>query len=195
MVYSANFANTWDWVERTLDRSRTYLTVGLHPHVCSDVMLEKVMRRGAQLPRDPRCAGIGEVGLDYYHHTQERERFLKRSYLHTLLPQAASTGKLLVIHCWEHSAESSQACKDLLKILKSHLTPKYPVYVHGFCGDVGARNQWTEAFPLAVFGLGKPLLSSTHLHESVSEVPLERILVESDAPYQLEHPYLLYAVV
>ena len=189
MVYSANFANTWDWVEWALDRSRTYLTVGLHPQVCSEVMPEKVMRRGAQLLRDPRCVGVGEVGLDYYHHTQERERFLQRSNLHTLLSQAASTGKLLVIHCREHSAESSQARKDLLKIL-SHLTPKYPVYVHGFCGDVGARNQWTEAFPLAVFGLGKPLLSSTHLQESVSEMPLE-----SDAPYQLEHPYLLYTVV
>ena len=76
------------------------------------------MRRGAQLLRDPRCVGVGEVGLDYYHHTQERERSLQRSYLHTLLPQVASTSKPLVIHC----RDSSQACKDLLRILKNHLT-------------------------------------------------------------------------
>ena len=65
------------------------------------------------------------------------------------------------------------------------------MYVHGFCGDVGARNQWTEAFPRVVFGLGKPLLSSVSLQEAVHEMPLDSILVESDAPYQLEHPYLL----
>ena len=195
VVYSANFPDTWDWVERALDRNRTYLTVGLHPHVSSEVIPEKVMRRGAQLLRDSRCVGVGEVGLDYYHHTQERERSLQRSYLHTLLPQVAATSKPLVIHCREHTAESSQARKDLLRILTTHLTPNHPVYVHGFCGDVSARNQWTEAFPQVVFGLGKPLLSSVKLQEAVREMPLDRILVESDAPYQLEHPYLLYEVV
>ena len=45
------------------------------------------------------------------------------------------------------------------------------------------------------FGLGKPLLSSVKLQEAVREMPLDRILVESDAPYQFEHPYLLYEVV
>ena len=108
VVYSANFPDTCDWVERALDRRCTYLTVGLHPHVCSEVIPERVMRRGVQLLRDPRCVGVGEVGLDYYHHTQERERSLQRSYLHTLLPQVASTSKPLVIHCREHSIESSQ---------------------------------------------------------------------------------------
>ena len=68
------------------------------------------------------------------------------------------------------------------------------MYVHGFCGDVGARNQWTEVFTRVVFGLGKPI-PSARLQESLREMPLERIMVESDAPYQLEHPYLLYTVV
>ena len=133
VVYSANFPDTWDWVERAFDRSRTYITVGLHPHVCSEFIPEKVMRRSAQLLRDPAVLGVGEVGLDYYHHSQERERSLQRSYLHTLLPQVASTSKPLVIHCREHSAESSQARKDLLTILKNHLTySTNHVYLHRF---------------------------------------------------------------
>jgi TatD DNase family protein len=121
---------------------------------------------------------IGEIGLDYYRdlspRSTQRDVFVKQIEL-------ANDFDLPVII---HNREST---KDMLAILRKH-RPKSGV-IHSFLGDIDLAREFMELG--LCLGIGGPLTFKKNdiLRDAVSQIPLDRILLETDCPYLTPVPY------
>jgi TatD DNase family protein len=151
---------------------------GFHPHYAK--LISKfdfdIMKKAAQ---DSHCLAIGEIGLDYFKSTASKETQI--SLFRKTLEISAELNKPVVIHCRE-------AQQDMLRILKSFfggLARRDGVtgVIHCFSGDVSfAQGCLDLGFFLGVDG---PITypNSHLLREVISQVPLDRIVLETDCPY------------
>lgn len=133
----------------------------------------------------PKCVAVGEVGLDFWGHPSQEERDRQGAYLDQMATWARSHSKPIVIHCRPERNHPQEAREECIRILQRRLPKGHKIYVHCFHEDVGAMQQWIRAFPQVRFGLGRGILDSGR--ELLQAIELERILLESDAPYQLHH--------
>jgi len=151
--------------------------VGIHPHEARtfDAQVTKQLRK---LSADPKVVAIGEIGLDYYRdlspRSTQRDVFVKQIEL-------ANDFDLPVII---HNREST---KDMLAILRKH-RPKSGV-IHSFLGDIDLAREFMELG--LCLGIGGPLTFKKNdiLRDAVSQIPLDRILLETDCPYLTPVPY------
>ena len=179
IVCSLNFPVRWNLVSRLGD-DRLRWTVGFHPHVTSLHIPEPVWERQSVLWQNPRCVALGEVGLDYTH--DEKEWVLQQTQLVRIL-QTAPVHLPLVLHCRE--GNGGDAHSDLLRILSQQISRNRTVILHSI--DATKIPAWKAVCEVLYFCVGSP--SWDHLSPTwFAEVTLERILVESDAPYQLSLP-------
>ncbi len=134
-----------------------------------------------KLAEHPKVVGIGECGLDYYRleeHTKEKQ---KRAFLEQI-QLSYEVQKPLMIHC-------RKAFADLVDILKSEksLLGNRPGIVHFFSGAVeDAKNLLDLGF---LFSFGGVITFTHDYDEVVKYIPLERIALETDAPYITPVPY------
>ena len=132
-----------------------------------------------KLAQDPKVVAIGECGLDYYRlgeGTKEKQRsaFLKQINL------AVEVKKPLMVHC-------RNAFSDLIAILQATSYNLQPGIVHFFTGSVDdARKLLDLGF---YFSFGGVITFARDYDEAIKYIPLERILLETDAPYVAPVPY------
>lgn len=182
-----------------------WATVGLHPeHVTSDFHDEQegetheqqldVGRLRSLARSSPKIVGIGETGLDYYRIDEGRDpveaRKLQEEAFLAHLRVAAELDLPLVIHCRE-------ALTRLAELLHEERLAGRSVraVVHSFTGT------WEEAEPLlalgcfiavngiATFPLRKTQRPEQAIDRTIERIPLDRLLVETDAPYLAPAPY------
>ncbi|MEW6272596.1 MAG: TatD family hydrolase [Thermodesulfobacteriota bacterium] len=155
------------------DPERMRAVVGIHPHDAKDAdrpALEDV----ARLARDPLVAAVGETGLDYHYDNSPREAQIAALRAHVVI--AAETGKPLVIHCRD-------AYADLFRVLDEDRDPRRRGVVHCFTGSADeARAMLDLGFLISFSGI-VTFRNADALREAARIVPLERLLVETDAPY------------
>ena len=157
-----------------------YVTVGLHPHVVSEGASRDHLRRQDALLRHPKCVAAGEVGLDY-HANGSRQESREQQVSH--LP--------VVLHCRSSDTHLHQARVDLLELMQEvGVSRDAKIYIHSFCGDESDVRAWMSAYPRSHFGLGQKSPTA----EVLSTIPIDRILLESDAPYQCKRPSELVSV-
>lgn len=154
-------------------------TVGVHPHHAARVnshTLPKLM----ELAQHPRCMGIGEIGLDYHYDFAPRE--VQQRVFINQLELARDLGLPVVIH-------TREAWEDTLSILREHWRPSLGGIFHCFGGTIP---QAEEALALNFhFGIGGVLTfpRSEGVRETVSFLPMDRIVLETDAPYLAPLPH------
>ncbi len=174
-----------------------WATVGFHPdHVTRDAYHDPWELREKQpeefdvskfinLARHPKVVAIGECGLDWHRVTSHVSRIKERQQKVFLqqIGLAKEVGKPLVIHC-------RAAFDDLtstLSAVRYPLTPHGNGVVHFFSGS------WDDAQKILdlgfYLGFGGVITFAREYDEVVKEAPLERILVETDAPYVAPVPY------
>lgn len=153
------------------------------------------------LARDPKVVAIGEVGLDYYRITNQafarrasaaeaESRIKQQAVFRKQIELALETKKALMVHC-------RKAHDDCLKILKEYFPLQTTNYkLQTFHGDIhffeGTLEQAREYFKLGftVSFTGVITFSNAQHHqELVKTLPLERILLETDAPYVTPEPH------
>jgi len=152
-------------------------SVGIHPHDASDVQPESVERLRA-LAQDPHVVAIGETGLDFYRDLSPRD--MQRQSLHQHLDLARELSLPVIVHCRD-------AQEDLLSILESRRPA--PLVWHCFDGD---QEHARRALDLGAFlGFGGRLThrAAADLREVASQVPLNRLLLETDCPYLAPEPH------
>ena len=157
-----------------------YCSVGTHPHHADqelDIGVDDLIAR----TRHPKVVAIGEAGLDYFYDNSPREAQAHGFRNH--IAAARATGLPLVIH-------SRDADVDMARILEDE-TGKgaFPAVLHCFTGgpDLAQR-----AIALGLFISFTGILTfkrSDELRAIARELPAERILVETDAPYLAPGPY------
>jgi len=161
--------------EKSIELAKKYdfifATVGLHPHE-ADSFGEDIKERLIALAKRPKVVAIGEVGLDYFRDYSSREK-QKKLFLFSI--ELAEELKLpLVIHCRD-------AQKDILEILKGK-KPKKAV-VHCFSGDEDFLNTCLEMGFFVSFTCNITYKNALHLRQIAKNVPLERLMLETDAPF------------
>ena len=161
-----------------------YASVGIHPH---DTSTDYNFSLIEELARDPKVVGIGETGLDYFKITnnesrikeQQKELFVK----HIELAQKVS--KPLIIHCRD-------AHDDLLELLKANSYKlKADAGVMHFFGGEGAWENLDKYLAMGFYiSLAGVITFKNYKDaENIKKIPLDRILIETDAPYAAPEPH------
>jgi TatD DNase family protein len=158
-------------VELARDYDCVYAAVGIHPHEADRFLAgQKDILRG--LARREKVAAIGEIGLDYFKNYAQAEN--QRVLFTCLLEVARELGLPVVIH-------SRSASDDTLKILKEHLPLR--VVVHCFSGEEKFLKECLGLDFYISFTCNITYKKADRLRELVKIVPLEKLFLETDAPF------------
>ena len=174
--------------ERTVDlavaESFVYASVGIHPHDASTVT-DTAMDRLMTLAKEPKVVAIGECGLDYSHLApggEEKEKEVQRGVFRRHIRLARELKLPLIIHCRD-------AYDDLLAVLKEQGRGVRGV-VHCFLGTPEQAKQFLDLGLYVSFtGIITFKNAAPELLESVQQVPTERMMVETDAPFLAPVPH------
>jgi TatD DNase family protein len=148
-----------------------YATVGIHPHE-ADSFKDEDLKSLRELAAEAKVVAIGEIGLDLYKNYSSADNQTKM--FRSLVGLAKETGLPLVIH-------NRQANDQVLAILKQ-AQPLRGV-IHCFSGDEGFMDACLEIGFYISFTCNITYKKADNLREMVKRVPLERLLLETDAPY------------
>jgi TatD DNase family protein len=157
-----------------------FFSVGTHPHNAHeelDIPLEEVVRLSAH----PKCVAVGEAGLDYYYQHSPREAQAEGFRRH--IAAARETGLPLEIHARE-------ADEDTAAILaEEHSKGAFPAVLHCFTGGRDLAMRAVDLGLYVSFSGVVTFKTAENLRAIAAEVPLDRILVETDSPYLAPVPY------
>ncbi len=157
-----------------------YCTVGTHPHQAHeelDVSLDELVR----LSEHPKCVGIGEAGLDYFYKKSPPEAQAEGFRRH--IAAARATGLPLEIH-------TRDADEDTIRILEDE-TAKGPfkAILHCYTGGPELARRAVALGHTISFSGVVTFKKSEALRAIAAEVPLDRLLVETDAPFLAPEPF------
>jgi len=157
-----------------------FYAAGTHPMSAADDPLATVDELVA-LARHPKFVGIGETGLDYHYTPDSAEA--QRASLRVHITAARETGLPLIIH-------ARDADDDIARILaEEHRAGAYDCVMHCFSSGARlARVALDLGFYLSMSGIAA-FPRSAELREIFAAAPVERILVETDAPYLAPPPH------
>ena len=151
-----------------------FCSVGTHPHYAHEE-LDVTARDLAEKARHPKVVGIGEVGLDYHYDSSPREA--QERGLRTHIAAARTTGLPLIIHCRDADA-------DMARILAEEMRQgAFPAVLHCFTGGRELARAGVELGTYVSFSGVLTFKKSDALRAIAAELPADRILVETDAPY------------
>jgi TatD DNase family protein len=161
--------------EIAASNENVWFTAGVHPHDAKDIT---DLFRLEQILKDPKLRAIGETGLDYYRDWAPKDLQLKLFEAH--LEVAKQMNLPVVIH-------SRDAAKDCLAVIKRFL-PLKGVF-HCFSDSLEIAKQVIDiGFYVSIPG-SLTFKKADLLRETVAQIPLDRILLETDAPYLAPEPY------
>lgn len=157
-----------------------FFTVGTHPHRAHeelDIPVAEIVR----LAQHPKCVGIGEAGLDYFYdkspRAAQREGFLKH------IAAARESGLPLVIH-------SRDADEDTATILEDEMQRgAFSAVLHCFTGGADLARRAVAIGLYVSFSGVITFKKNDALREIAAEVPMDRVLVETDAPFLAPEPF------
>jgi len=156
-----------------------YAAIGIHPHETYQIEADTMTKLKA-LAKEKKVVAVGETGLDYFYNFSLPEVQQKSFALHVRL--ARELGLPLSIHC--RNAEA-----DLIRILKAERANEVGGVIHCFTGSVEASQDYLElGFYLGVSGIITFKTAET-LTEVISNLPLSKLLVETDSPYLAPTPH------
>ncbi len=151
-------------------------TAGVHPHHATELTAEGEAEL-RELHRAPEVVAVGECGLDY--HRDFSPRPAQRSAFERQLQIAADNGKPLFLH-------QRDAHADFMAILQPFDGRIGPVVVHCFTGTREELHACLDAgYNIGITGWLCDERRGLHLREIVRDIPADRLLVETDAPYLL----------
>ena len=170
-----------DSIERTIEIARSHegiwATAGFHPHEAGNVCdFEKLKSLALQ----KEVVAIGEIGLDFFRDWSPFD--LQEKIFHEQIELALEIRKPLAIH-------SRNAGEKVLKILREHKASVIGGVFHCYAEDdifakEIARENFLVSFP------GTLTFKNTHRTREIAKaIPLEQIMIETDAPYMAPVPY------
>lgn len=157
-----------------------FCSVGTHPHN-ADEELHITTDRLVELSAHPKVVAIGEAGLDYHYDKSAREA-QKQSFI-AHIAAARITGLPLVIH-----ARAADA--DMIDILKKETEiGSFPAVLHCFSSGAGLAKIGVELGLYVSFSGIATFKNAQDIRDVARDVPYDRILVETDAPYLAPVPH------
>ncbi len=153
-----------------------YSTAGVHPHHAADYAPEDDVLIRSLASRDA-CVAIGECGLDYYRNFSPRDAQL--AAFRSQLAIAADTGLPVFLH-------QRDAHDDFVALLKPALPAISRAVAHCFTGNEAVLREYLElGLYIGITGWICDERRGKHLHDIVSLIPDDKLMLETDAPYLL----------
>lgn len=155
-----------------------YATVGVHPDYEDEPPLS--VEQLVDLAKNPKVIGIGETGLDYFRLTGDLE--WQRERFRTHIKAAIQSDKPLIIH-------TRSASEDTIRIMREEQAERVGGVMHCFTESIEVAIQAIEmGFYISFSGI-VTFKNALALKEVAKQIPLDRILVETDSPYLAPAPY------
>lgn len=155
-----------------------FASVGLHPGEAADH--EPTVDDIVLLADHPKVVAIGETGLDYYYHNENLDLMRERFRIH--IRAAKRLKKPLIIH-------SRQAREDTIQILIEEQADEVAGVMHCFTESWEmAQQSMALGFYISFSGI-VTFKNALEIQEVAKRVPLDRMLIETDAPYLTPIPY------
>lgn len=153
-----------------------YATAGIHPHHAADTD-DDVMQTLAALARHDEVRAIGETGLDFFRNFSPRQAQLDSFERHLALAGELDMPLFL------HERDSWPTFGEVLKKWRDKLGP---VVVHCFTGEADALHAYIDMdCHIGITGWIADERRGTHLIDLVRDIPANRLMIETDAPYLL----------
>ena len=157
-----------------------WCSAGVHPNNVAEgppVTAEELI----EAAKNPKVIGLGETGLDYYY-----EHTPRKAQMHSFLEHikaSRETGLPVIVH-------TRSADEDTIKTLETEMKKgKFPGLIHCFStGFELAESAIDLGMYVSISGI-VTFKKAVELHESVKNIPLKNLLVETDAPYLAPMPY------
>lgn len=151
-----------------------YATIGVHPHDASKAT-DDTYRRLAALAAHPKVVAIGETGLDYHYDHSPRD--VQRDVFIEQMRIAHDARKPIVIH-------TREAWDDTLALIAKHWSPhSLGGIMHCFSGGPADAQRALDLGFYLSFGGIVTFPKALDVQSAAREVPRDRILLETDAPY------------
>jgi len=160
--------------------SNVYNSVGIHPHECKnykDLCLEDLLK----YTKNPKCIGIGESGLDFFYENSSKELQIKLFKIH--IEAARKSSLPLIVH-------TRAADNKTIEILQNEMKKGvFSGLIHCFSTSRELAEKAIDlGFYISISGI-ITFNKSNELRNIVKELPLNRLLVETDAPYLAPEPF------
>ncbi|HMW07431.1 MAG TPA: TatD family hydrolase [Leptospiraceae bacterium] len=155
-------------------------TIGCHPADNIDLPeIEDISKFIEENKDETSFVGIGEIGLDYYHKTETKESQIKT--FHHFMEMSVKYALPVIIH-------SRDAAEDTYQILKKYKDKAFGV-IHCFTYDTEYALKYAELGYYISFSGVVAFKNAADIQEAARKVPLESILIETDAPFLSPPPH------
>lgn len=154
-----------------------YASVGVHPHEVSKIS-ESDIATLKELSKHPKVVAIGEIGLDYYYDLSPRDD--QRYWFRRQLKLAEELNMPVIIH----SRDAAQECFDIIK----ESSVRRGV-IHCYSGSAQMAKDYIDLGFYIGIGGSITFKNNRKGIEVVENIPIEKILIETDSPYLAPVPY------
>ena len=156
-----------------------YATAGIQPHNAYEFD-RKIMERIIEMANGSKIVAIGEVGLDYHYNFSLPE--IQRKVFRRQINIARELNLPLVIH-------TREAFSDTIKILKEEKAHEVGGVIHCFTDDKEKAKEFIKLGFYIGIGGAVTFKNTKVLQETAKEIPLDRIVLETDCPYMTPTPH------
>ena len=164
---SVDYANKYSFV---------YATIGFHPDEIEGYS-DEVEKKLEELAKNKKVLAIGEIGLDYHWMTRPKEE--QWEIFRRQLRLARKLNKPVVIH-------TREAMEDTINILNEF--PDITGILHCYPGSVETAKRMIDRFYLGIGGV-LTFKNARKLIDVVTDIPIEKLVIETDCPYMAPTPY------
>lgn len=158
-----------------------YAAAGVHP---SDIagLNEETLAWLKEQTKDPKVIAVGEIGLDYYWDKEEEVQKAQRYWFAQQMGLARESQLPVIIH-------SRDATEDTMRVMKEVHAEEIPGVIHCYSYSPEMAKEFIKmGYYIGVGGV-VTFKNAKKLKETVMQIPLERILLETDSPYMAPEPH------
>jgi len=163
-----------------------YATLGIHPHEAR-LANEAAYQNMERLAKHPKVIAWGEIGLDYYYDHSPRD--VQKEVFARQMELAAAAKLPIVIHC-RPSEASDNAWEDCLGLMREQWAQKgLGGILHCFTGNWQQAKSALDMGFMISFAGNVTFPKAQQIRDAALEIPLERMLIETDSPYLAPVPH------
>lgn len=177
----ASIASTRNSIELAEKYDFIYAAVGVHPSEIEELNEER-FNWLRELTKLEKVVAVGEIGLDYYWDKEPEVQERQRYWFKRQMELAKEANLPIIVH-------SRDAAADTLQVMKEAHAEEIPGVVHCYSYSPEIAQEFLKmGYYIGVGGV-VTFKNAKKLKETVEQIPLERILLETDCPYMAPEPY------
>ena len=176
----ASIASTRNSIELAEKYDYIYAAVGVHPSEIAELN-EEHFAWLKELTKLEKVVAVGEIGLDYYWDKEPEIQECQRYWFRRQMDLAREVGLPIVVH-------SRDAAADTMQVMKEAHAEEIPGVIHWYSYSPEMAQEFIKmGYYIGVGGV-VTFKNAKKLKETVEQIPLERILLETDCPYMAPEP-------